>query len=92
MFGLIGKNLSNQLTLSEIIQKISTNPREIAVQEQIKIEEGQEANITLFDPDIKWEVKKSDIKSKSINTPFIGEEMKGKAVAICNNNQFNIIE
>ena len=92
LFGLLGKHISSDLSLSEIIEKISTNPRKIALKEELKIEEGEKANITLFNPKVEWEVIKSDIKSKSINTPFIGEKLKGKAVAIYNNNQFVIIE
>ena len=58
----------------------------------MKIEEGERANITLFNPELEWEVSEKDIKSKSKNTPFIGEELKGKALAIYNNNQFVIID
>jgi dihydroorotase len=92
LFGLLGKHISSDLSLSEIIEKISTNPRKIALKEELRIEEGEKANITLFDPDIEWEVINTDIKSKSKNTPFIGEKLKGKAVALYNNNQFVVIE
>ncbi len=92
LFGLLGKHISSDLSISEIIEKISTNPRKIALKEELKIEEGEKANITIFNPKLEWEVIESDIKSKSRNTPFIGEKLKGKAVAIYNNNQFVIIE
>ena len=92
LFGLLGKHLSNDLTLEEIVEKISTNPRRIALKEELKIEKGQVANITLFNPDVEWEVTKSDIKSKSRNTPFVGETLKGKALAVFNNNQFILID
>tara|TARA_B100001287_G_scaffold85182_1_gene71165 strand:+ start:1804 stop:3072 length:1269 start_codon:yes stop_codon:yes gene_type:complete len=92
LFGLLGKYLSDKLTLEEIIEKISSNPRKIALKEILKIEEGEKANITLFDPELEWEFNKKDIKSKSINTPFIGEKLKGKALAIYNNNQFFVID
>ena len=92
LFGLLGKYLSDKLTLEEIIEKISSNPRKIALKEILKIEEGEKANITLFDPELEWEFNKKDIKSKSINTPFIGEKLKGKALAIYNNDQFFIID
>ena len=55
---------------------------------ELKIEVGEKANITLFNPDVEWKVTKQDIKSKSNNTPFIGEQLKGKALAIFNNGQF----
>jgi dihydroorotase len=87
-FGLIGKHLSAHLSLAEIIEKIAINPRKLLQLESAKIEEGNTANLTLFDPDIEWEFQKIDIKSKSVNTPFIGEKIKGKALAIYNKGKF----
>jgi len=87
-FGLINKNLEEHLSLHEIIDKISTNPRKVLGIDQNIIEEGSIANLTLFDPKKEWEFKESDIQSKSKNSPFIGDQLKGKALAIYNNNQF----
>ena len=87
-FGLINKNLEEHLSLHEIIDKISTNPRKVLGIDQNIVEEGSIANLTLFDPKKEWEFKESDIQSKSKNSPFIGDQLKGKALAIYNNNQF----
>ena len=87
-FGLIGKYLSKHLNISEIIEKISINPRKILGLKTVKIMEGEKANMTLFDPTLKWTFKQDDIKSKSKNTPFVNHEMKGKALAIFNNGKF----
>jgi len=87
-FGLIIKNLEKYLSLNQIIDKISNNPRKILGIENNTIEEGNTANLTIFDPEIKWEFKKKDIISKSKNTPFVGEKLKGKALALVNNNKF----
>ena len=64
------------------------NPRSILGIKNHSIEEGNIANITLFDPTIEWKFKEENINSKSKNSPFIGEKLKGKALAIYNNNQF----
>ena len=87
-FGLINKHLEKHLTLNEIIDKISNNPRKILGLKNNSIEEGNYANLTLFNPSNKWEFKESDIVSKSKNSPFVGEELQGKALAIYNNNKF----
>jgi len=87
-FGLLGKHILPKIDLGSLIEKISINPRKILKLKEIVIKEGEDANITLFNPDLKWEVKADDIKSKSLNTPFIGETLKGKALAIFNNGQF----
>jgi dihydroorotase len=87
-FGLIGKHLLPKIDISTIIEKIAINPRKVLKISEVKIEEGQPANITLFNPDLEWEFTSKDIKSLSVNTPFIGEKLKGKALAIYNNGQF----
>ena len=87
-FGLIGKHLSKHLSLAEIIKKIAINPRRLLQLKSGNIEEGNTANLTLFNPDLEWEFQKTDIESKSVNTPFIGKKLKGKALAICNKGKF----
>jgi dihydroorotase len=58
--------------------------------DEVIIKEGEKANITLFNPDQEWIFKTEDIESKSLNTPFIGRKLKGKALAIFNNGQFKL--
>ena len=90
-FGLIGKHLSKHLSLAEIIKKIAINPRKLLQLKSGNIEEGNTANLTLFNPDLEWEFQKTDIESKSVNTPFVGEKLKGKALAICNKGKFLVL-
>ena len=87
-FGLIGKHLSKYLSLAEIIEKIAINPRRLLQLKSGNIEEGNTANLTLFNPYLEWVFQKTDIESKSVNTPFVGEKLKGKALAICNKGKF----
>ena len=87
-FGLLGKYILPDIDLDIIIQKISINPRKILNLKKILIKEKEYANITLFNPEKEWTFTTKDIKSKSLNTPFIGQTLKGKALAIYNNGQF----
>ncbi len=87
-FGLLGKHLLPKLNITQLIEKIAVNPRKVLRIPEIKIEEGFPANITLFNPEMEWEFTEDYIKSKSVNTPFIGENLKGKALAIFNNGKF----
>ena len=91
-FGLLGKHILPIIKIDIIIEKIAINPRKILNLPKLKIQEGETANITLFNPDLEWEFKVTDIKSKSVNTPFIGEVLKGKALAVYNNGQFQKCE
>ena len=38
---------------------------------------GKEAEITVLDPHAKWIFQKKNIKSKSINSPYLGKELIG---------------
>ena len=87
-FGLLGKYILPEIGITNLIKKISINPRKILKLKEVVIKEGEDANFTLFNPDLEWKFTAKDIKSKSINTPFIGEKLKGKALAIFNNGRF----
>ncbi len=88
-FALINSNCDG-LKLERIIESLTTNPRNILKLQQPKIEEGAQANITLFDPETEWVFEKKHIMSKSSNTPLIGTKFKGKVIGIINNKQVNI--
>ncbi|MHA7944377.1 dihydroorotase [Formosa sp. 3Alg 14/1] len=60
-------------------QRFSTEGTPIAI--------GNSANITLFNPDLKYTFDKEYILSKSKNAIFEGAKLKGKAYGILNNNQ-----
>ncbi|MDO9184540.1 MAG: dihydroorotase [Bacteroidia bacterium] len=85
-FGLINTN-KGKIKLETIIDALTINPRTILKLEQPKIAEGQQANITLFDPEAEWIFEKKSIRSKSTNTPFIGTKFKGKVIGIINKKQ-----
>jgi dihydroorotase len=85
-FGLINTN-KGKIKLETIIDALTINPRTILKLEQPKIAEGQQANITLFDPEAEWIFEKKSIRSKSANTPFIGTKFKGKVIGIINKKQ-----
>lgn len=42
---------------------------------------GDRADFFLFDPDREWEVSKENLYSKSWNTPWLGQTLKGRVVA-----------
>jgi dihydroorotase len=92
LFGLAVTHLSNELTLDELINKISINPRSILQVDIPMVKEGFEANLTLFDPAKEWTYSVENCKSKSKNTPFDGIELVGKPLGIFNNKQLALID
>ena len=75
------------LTLMQLIEKLSVNPRRILSLPEIHIQEGERANLTLLDPEIEWTVDVQSFRSKSKNSPFHGRTLKGKAIGIINNGK-----
>lgn len=76
------------LDLQELLKKLVENPREILHLPIPRIEEGAQANLTLFNTDEKWTYERDLVKSKSKNSPYMGDEMLGRAEAIYNKGQF----
>ena len=73
------------LSLETIVEKITTAPRAILRLPKISIEQGAIANLTFFDPEATWTFEKSYSKSK--NTPFLGQQLKGKVRGVINNGK-----
>lgn len=58
--------------------------------EQIPINIGSKVNMTLFNPDVKYSFSKDDIISKSKNSIFENETLKGKVYGIISNNKISL--
>jgi dihydroorotase len=96
-FGIIGletafavANNYGKLSIDNLIEKFTTNPRNLLRMPQISIKEGEIANLTLFNPDLEWTFTESDIQSKSKNSPFIGKKIKGKVLGVFKGNLTNL--
>ncbi len=77
------------LTMEQIVEKLSINPRKILNIPIPNIKEGTQADLTIFDPNLIWTVDISKFKSKSKNSPFDKRLLTGKALSvICNNKMY----
>jgi dihydroorotase len=88
-WGLTGRELieSGILSIQEAVYKLTVAPREILRIPVPTMAEGQPANLTIFDAHSKWTFEKEHIHSKSVNTPFVGDRMVGRAWATYNKGQ-----
>ena len=77
-----------KLKLEQILEKLVSNPRRILNLEIPQLKEGNKANLTLFNTDEEWTYSSKEVRSKSKNSPYIGDELTGRAVAIYNRNKF----
>lgn len=65
-----------ELTLSELIERMSLAPARLYHLDAGRLTEGGPADLILFRPEETW--KAEHFLSKSANTPFLGRKMKGK--------------
>lgn len=94
-FGIIGLQTvgANLTTLSKsvdweiLIDKVTAGPRRVLNLPIPGIEVDAKACLTLFDPERIWTLDDKSSYSKSKNSPWYGKELKGKAVAVFNNNK-----
>jgi len=89
-WGLIGRELiaPGVLTVAEAVYKLTVAPRRILRLPVPRLAEGEPANLTIFDTTTRWVFEERHIRSKSRNTPFLGEELIGRAWAIYNRGWF----
>ncbi|MGH1386322.1 dihydroorotase [Kordia sp.] len=67
--------------------KFMTSGKERFGLENASIAVGQQANLTLFNPDGKYTFSKKHIHSSSQNSAFLGKELKGTVYGIIHNQQ-----
>jgi dihydroorotase len=87
-FGIVGLETALPLTLAlveegvlslpEAIKKLSYNPATILGVNGGGLKEGAAADLAIIDPEHEYVLKKEDIQSRSKNSPFIGQPMKGR--------------
>ena len=75
-FGAVNKVLD--MPLKELLKLLTVNPRRIMGFDNDLFTIGCPAELTILDPDQEWIFKEQNIYSKSRNTPFFGEKLKGK--------------
>ena len=83
-FAALNTFTRNKIGLELIIDKLSHGPRSILGFDDLKVQEGQDATLTLFDPDKEWIFDKSIKKSKSGNTPYLNTTFLGAAIGVIN--------
>lgn len=87
--GVVGLETSLAVTLTElyhtgkcgldrISELMSVNPRKILKLRPVKIAVGEPCELCIFDPEFEWTVEPEKLHSKSKNTVFKGEKLKGK--------------
>ena len=69
------------LPLVDVVAALSWKPAAIAGvadRHGLPIEPGSVANIVIFDPEQRWQVRPAALASRSRNTPYTGRELRGR--------------
>ncbi len=75
---------TGKMSLSKLVEVMAINPRRILGLPEVNIKEGASAELCIFDPELEWTVEPEKLHSKSKNTVFKGERLKGRTVyTIC---------
>ena len=79
-FGAVHKVLMDQegLQLEEVIALLTAKPRAIMGFDPDLFTLGRAAEINVIDADKEWTFEREHVRSRSINSPFYGEPLKGK--------------
>lgn len=80
--------LGNTLDAEQYVNVFAVNPRRAIGKPVPVIAKGEAINATLFSLDAEWDYILKDNKSRSSNSPLFGKTLKGKPLAVFNNNQF----
>tara|TARA_B100001758_G_C18354374_1_gene581789 strand:+ start:162 stop:1454 length:1293 start_codon:yes stop_codon:yes gene_type:complete len=82
-FGAVNKIMvhDNNMKLISLVKRLTVNPRKIMGINQDLFKLGANAEITIFDPDLEWSFSNNNIFSKSHNSPFINQKLKGRIKA-----------
>lgn len=98
-FGIIGlqtafavANMYGGLNAEKLVEKFAVAPRQLLNLPVPGIEVGQPAELTVFSLEHSWTFTPEKNHSQSVNSPFMGKTLKGKALAVFNNNKVSVLE
>jgi len=78
------------LSATQIAAKLAIAPRRILNLPIPIIEEGRQANFTLFNIDQQWLYNAANNPSKSSNSPLLNQTLTGKVMLVYNNNKYQV--
>lgn len=68
------------LTPKRLVEALTSSPSKVARLEAGTLAVGALGDIAVIDPEARWRLDASTLRSRSSNTPFLGKDMIGRAV------------
>jgi len=70
------------ISYARMVELMAVNPRKILHLEEVSLEAGSVADLTVIDPGLAWKVNEDEFCSKARNSAFIGLELIGRATDV----------
>jgi dihydroorotase len=82
--GVVGAYLvePGHLDWPAALEKMTINPARILSIDKGTLQIGADADVTVFDPNLRWKVDAAEFKSKSVNSTFLGETLLARATTV----------
>jgi dihydroorotase len=74
---LLGLVRDGVLTATRFVEAMSTSAARVGRLAGGSLRVGEVADITMLDPELRWTVARDTIRSKQLNSPWLGKEMRG---------------
>jgi dihydroorotase len=75
---LLGLVAQGHIPLARLVDALTRAPARIVGIEPPRIAEGARADLALVAPEERWTIARGRLRSKSMNTPFYGQEVTGR--------------
>ncbi len=85
-------SISDEIPFETLIDAVVNGPRKVLGEDDKSIDIGIEARLTILDPSATWTLNEESNLSKSINSPFWNQDLKGQVVGIVKDNFISINE
>lgn len=76
--------VTKEIPIEILLDKIVNGPRKVLKMDQVKIDKGQKAKITVFDTNASWQLNSQTNLSKSQNSPYWDTDLTGQVIGTIN--------
>jgi dihydroorotase len=89
---VVSQLVDEGFSLPTLIEALTSRPRQVLKLPLPRIEKGEMANLTVFDPTAKWAWNQATNFSKSSNHPWYGQTVRGQVRAVFHRGQQYVAE
>jgi dihydroorotase len=82
--------VSKEIPMEILIDRVVNGPRKVMGMDTVKIAEGGVAKLTIFDPKASWVFNNNSNRSKSRNSPFWNQKLKGRVIGTINRKSITL--